>query len=399
VWDRIKNFLRTALCLIACLGIQYSHTIIAAQERILVAIKKPVVDLNTHSPCPSNLPASPELPGTCPRAHQEPFNKIGYCCAGDCYSKEENEVLTVEYPDIVYGFDEKTNQPRSTFCMYRKYVEPCSEALLSVLPSPVYAQEPTVVLTRPWNDFSVGTRFRRVPQYDQGDTYAVLIMDYEDNIAKIAYVPTHNALNEEIRDSVSKRHLFVEISNNVVDAANADGTEGDVMRVIPYVWGGSSFVNSYADKTPDNNAFYLEDGSWHRKGERNPYTGYDCSEFVMRMAKIAGIDFLWKTTVVIESQRPSLGLEDELQEGDLIWVKGHVMIVSNIVRGELIEACGYSSGYGRVHRIALKERFEDIESYADLLEKYYGKEPVRFKSRNGEAAAKSQEFKLLKLID
>ncbi len=76
----------------------------------------------------------------------------------------------------------------------------------------------------------------------------------------------------------------------------------------------------------------------------NQNSGYDCSEFVMRMAKIAGVDFPWKTTTAIERSRRALDSQDLLEEGDLIWVQGHVMVVSNIERNEIIESRGYGSG-------------------------------------------------------
>ena len=118
----------------------------------------------------------------------------------------------------------------------------------------------------------------------------------------------------------------------------------------------------------------------------------------MRMAKIAGIHFQWKTTSAIERKCPELTANDTLHEGDLIWVTGHVMIVSNLERNELIQARGYSSGYGCVNRITLADCFEGIETYHDLLAYRDARKSLQFKNKTGNVLEKKYPFKLLKLI-
>jgi hypothetical protein len=147
------------------------------------------------------------------------------------------------------------------------------------------------------------------------------------------------------------------------------------------------------------NNFYQKDGVWHRDGENDPYTGYDCSEFIMRMAHIAGIDFPWKTTSAIRHGQRKLTPSDALEEGDIIWVQGHVMVVSTIERNEIIEPRGYGAGYGCVHRIKLNQAFEGITSYDDLIKRYYAEEPIMFKHKNGAPLKPAKAFQLLKLIN
>ncbi len=119
----------------------------------------------------------------------------------------------------------------------------------------------------------------------------------------------------------------------------------------------------------------------------------------MRMAKIAGIDFAWKTTTAIRHGQRALMQDDMLQDGDLIWIQGHVMIVSNMQENELIEARGYASGYGCVHRIKLSDMFEDVNSYDDLLERYHTHASLSLKNKQGEFYLKADKFLLLKLIE
>ena len=48
---------------------------------------------------------------------------------------------------------------------------------------------------------------------------------------------------------------------------------------------------------------------------------------------------------------------EALEEGDLIWYNGHVMIVSDIKKNRLLRHAGYESGWGKVHEIALDKVF------------------------------------------
>lgn len=379
-------------------------------------IKSPVVDMNTCLPlCESkDLPVSPEI-GKCPRAHQGLYNeKIKLLEAdGDC--------VKIAFDSIIYGLDEKTKKVINTFWVYKKYIIPLvtleENNLLQAVPSSVYAQEPTIFLIYPFSSeigevFSVGTRFKRVQEKDnlnhngQISEYAVIIADYEQNKIIVDYIPVDCA-RVEIRDQDDKqaRKLFVEIINNLVDRVSRidkkldNASEVDLECVIPYVWGGSSFVGEYPDEK-----FYKKgddkDAVWHRDGKLGEiYSGYDCSELVMRMAKMSGIDFKCKTTAIMEKLKKPLAKDGKLENGDIIWIPGHVMIVSNIEGNELIEAVGYSSGYGCVRKMELKNNFDGIETYDQLLEAYYSGKPIVRLKKDGLALKKYDNFKILKLID
>jgi hypothetical protein len=186
------------------------------------------------------------------------------------------------------------------------------------------------------------------------------------------------------------RRLLVKTMNDLIDRVAQTGID----RVIPFVWGGSSFVFSSCQSD-----FYQEDGVWRRKGEQGLYTGYDCSEFVMRMAQIVGISFPWKTSAAIQSSKRAFTRYDVVQEGDLIWIPGHVMVISNVERNELIESRSYSSGYGCVHRSTLSECFEGVETYEELLACYYEHKTIRLKNKQKVLLEKTYLFKLLKLMD
>lgn len=104
----------------------------------------------------------------------------------------------------------------------------------------------------------------------------------------------------------------------------------------------------------------------------------------MRFAQIAGINFPWKTSASIERSLKAMTDTDTLANGDIIWVPGHVMLISDIENNELIEARGYGVGYGCVHRITLNQCFDGIENYEQLLDRYFAKEIIRFRNKQGE---------------
>ena len=251
------------------------------------------------------------------------------------------------------------------------------------------------MLAYPWQSatgqqFSVGTRFKRIPEHDTETAYAIIRGDYEQHAILYEHVPHQDALGEIERTPTEKRRIFVGTIQRLLNRVAAQASD----QVIPYVWGGSSFLQSYNDLE-----FYQQDGVWQRTGKSDPYTGYDCSELIMRMAHIAGIDFPWKTTVAIQQNQRALLPDEPLEEGDIIWTQGHVMIISNIPENELIEARGYGAGYGRVHQIKLEQAFADIATYDDLIARHHEQGTVTFKNRSGESLPQARRVQLLKLIN
>lgn len=375
------------LCLFLCMLGSYS----AVKAEEWGVIKVPVVDMIADFLVFNELPAAREI-NSCHRAHQGLYNERVRVL------NERGDYVHVAYKSLIY-FDSVTKQPRNSFWMRKRdlllFSDIKNEELLMAMPDAVYAQDATVVLTYPWHGFSVGTRFKRKPGSDTVDSYAIMLPDYENNSVILDYIARTDALVEQEQNVHEARMLFVKIINELVDRVQREGTN----FVIPYVLGGSSFVELYTDLDADNTPlFYVADGVWQRVGAYNPYMGYDCSELVMRFAQMAGIAFPWKTTVAMERSLRSLTSNDMLEEGDLIWVYGHIMIVSNLEKNELIEARGYSSGYGRVHKIVLKDCFAGVSTYDELRIVCENGGTVQFKDWHGSVLEKTHAVKLLKLI-
>lgn len=363
--------------------IQSSHNKIASPYQAVIT--HPVVDMTCAQPTKHSLSASPSPQQSCSRSHQGLYNEIITCI------KEDHDFVQVSFRSIQYN----TNGKVSTFWTEKKNIIPLKKIkkneMLQIIPHPEYGHGSVIILIYPWKHFSVGTRFKYAPAVDTSNGYRIIYTDYVKNKIMQDTIPFDHAIKEIKQDDQAARQLFVTIINNLVERVK----ESDTNHVIPYVWGGSSFIHTYQD-----NQFHQDHhGSWQRHGHKHPYMGYDCSEFVMRMAQIAGLDFPWKTTVAIKSSLQKLARHDTLQNGDLIWFQGHVMIISNIESNEAIEARGYPGGYGRIHKIKLSELFENITTYKDLLKYYYAQKPLRLKNKEGKFSKKIDSFLLLKLVD
>lgn len=347
----------------------------------------PAIDASITYPAPYNNAICGNTK-SCPRAHQGLYNELATII------EERENCVKIVCNNIVYGYDSESKEALNSFWVYKKdlaELKNLSDDLLNSIPSPQYAQEATIVLTYPWKTFSVGTRFKHIQEQDTLIAYAIRRADFTNNTTIIDFVPRKNAIIETKKHHHAARKLFVKNINELIDRVSST-SQASISSVIPYVWGGSSFAVPYQDN------FYLENGSWQRSGKNDPYSGYDCSEFVMRMAQIAGIEFPWKTTLIMEQCKKALSKNEPLENGDLIWIPGHVMIVSNIKQNEIIEARGYKGGYGRVHRLKLDQCFDGIASYEDLLKKYRKKKTIQLKDKQGLIQEKEYSFKLLKLL-
>jgi hypothetical protein len=352
-------------------------------------ITQPVLDLNRHQAHDATTVFYPAAPQTekIQRDHQGLINERVQVI------ETNGDAVKIQFDNLIYDLD-SSGQPITTFWTATKYLalveQLAANNLLSALANPEYGAEPTIVLIYPWNGFSVGTRLRHAPENDTQDGYAIVRIDYTNNGIVSDTVPHDCALIEKKPENAQQaRQLFVGIINTFLDRVACHG-------VVPFVWGGSSFVRPYAA----DQKFYLQDGVWHREGFTNSmYNGYDASEFVWRMAQIAGIHFPYKTTWTMERSLQPLAANGILEDGDLIWVPGGLMIVSSVEKNEVVVAHGYTSGYGCIHKLKLSECLHGITTYADLVANYHAGKPLVILGKDGGIIRTCETFKLLKLVD
>ncbi len=344
----------------------------------------------------NNLPLSREpagFPGV--RAHQCLANEVIFDT-----TKENNECAG-QLRDLIYGRDEKG--PLTTYYTHSNNTLTLEQLRdrkidLSALPRPrilgIEEGQKTVTLFMPWFDaksgvtFSAGTRFVRSSKKDTQNEYAVLVIDY--NLMKVvtSFIPKKIALIDKKRNSGHARRLFLKILHRWAGLKNE----------IPYVYGGSSFTHTQPPGFTSVPAC-LDSGSliYMRPHEGRVKNGCDCSELIWRVADILGIQYTCKNTSMIASSLEPLSKGEHLKDGDIIWMPGHVAVVSNRNKNELIESTGYTSGYGKLLKIQVKDRLEGMSSYKDMISAYHKKKPLHRIEKDG-SLKKYPEFKLLRLF-
>lgn len=236
-----------------------------------------------------------------------------------------------------------------------------------------------VTLIRPFDDpvtqqrYSAGTRFVRKSELDTQEYYAVMIIDHAAIELKTTYIPiTSGHIYEE------KSHE--ELIDDFITLIRCWSHQEPLW--IPYVWGGGSFM------------YAVDENSIHPYAV---YCGYDCSSLILRAAQICGIPYCLRDSTTINKVFKPLDGTGSPHNGDIIWLPGHVMIITSVEHNLLAQARGYGSGYGKTYESELCAMFEGIIAYADLMEAYRTKQPLRLLNHQGQAYREVSKFKIFPL--
>lgn len=354
---------------------------------------KPITSRSEKSCTYAHIAASPEKGQyACPRAHQGLFNErveilqevgdevqiaISNCFYETPFSLEKQHFFWTLRSSIITDKElEKIGLSHDIF------PEPiCFD---KVLPT-----DDVVTLLLPWHDtatgliYSVGTRFKRYAAYDTPEGFGVIWYDQHTAHIRCATVPAgmstagYHTLSLDERQKIFVHILRLWVHHNKPQEA------------IAYVWGGTSWTRSCSDtfSLVHGEQFGQPVAFWIRPDLLSPCSGFDCSGLILRAAQIAGLPYFFKnTTTILHYLRPR-STRERLEEGDLIWCPGHVMVVSNLKDNLVIEARGYASGHGSVQEAKLEDRFQEIQSYDQLVEacrrhqvltSQHGREPRRY---------------------
>lgn len=255
-----------------------------------------------------------------------------------------------------------------------------------------------VALIKPFFDpithqtLSAGTRFVLDTSKELEQHAAVFVYDPKVSGFKTSFIPRDRLICLQARSASHAISCFVNILKQWAHCHTGP---------IPYVWGGSSFTHCC------NHSFKevkkrLASGTRISVYERpecpeRPMSGFDCAGIISRAAQLCGIPYYFKNTYTLAHYLKSLSIDQHLQEGDLIWIPGHVMMVSDLKNNTIIEARGYSSNYGIVHEIALEKMFKDIKTYHDLIKAYHHQKPLTRLNKEGQEVEEIKRYKLLKL--
>lgn len=228
--------------------------------------------------------------------------------------------------------------------------------------------------------FSVGTRFMRVSsqQKKRSSTITVFAIDYTTMKEHQIKIPVHKCM---ISDKTMPQ------ANRITNYVNllkkwAHQKQG----CIPYTWGGISFTHATqgnfkeVTRTTNNGDYICYE---YEKNNHTPKSGFDCSGVIARATQICGIPYFCKNTATIPHCLTPLTSDQALSPGDLILIRGHVMVVSDITKNLLIEARSYGHGYGKLHEIPLNHVFENIDTYKDLTDAFFNKIVIKRKDKQG----------------
>jgi ASC-1-like (ASCH) protein len=239
---------------------------------------------------------------------------------------------------------------------------------------------------------SAGTRFLRTQESEKKDSISVYVLNPHTKKIQTLLLPIKLCCTEIPSSYAKKRALFLKLLNEW--AHQKDG-------FIAYVWGGCSFATpcTYEPFSIHKGLSYKgKSVSYYVRSELRsaPVNGFDCTGLIVRAAHIAGIPFYYKNSTTIARYLKTLE-NHTIEEGDLIWFPGHVIVIANKEKNSIIEARAYAHGYGKVHELPLNKVFKDINTFDDLLRAYAYQEPLQRLMSDGSVAQTISTFKILKL--
>lgn len=284
------------------------------------------------------------------------------------------------------------------------------------LPTPINFTQPDLVakhqnvarLVRPvfnpqtQQSYSVGTRFRVIgclegtgwtPKNKRVDL-DLIVWCWDDRTQQLTHftLPAHSYRTFAPSTFAEQKQAFVELIRS--------WTQLQVGSFVPYVYSGASLINTCpVGQCPIKTSANIlgQPGYTRENYTQEPSVGLDCSCLISRAAQIVGIPYFYKNSATIERNLVEIQDIYDLTAGDIIWHTGHVMVVSDVEQGLMIEARGYRQGFGCLHEIPISKIFYGINSYADLLTYIKHNIPVRTLDDQGNFFGQISRFKLLKL--
>lgn len=306
----------------------------------------------------------------CPRMHQLLFNE-----KVTVLKETATEVCVAIHS--VYFTTQQRPSPQKTYWTEKKNIIPLHKIAdasaylpeaLDFATKKITSSQPTVTLIMPWFDpisnqtFSAGTRF--VLAHHKEHTYYVYLLDPVTCTFNQLPIDASICLLEKAHTCPQeKRAHFVAVLKHWAHLENG---------FIPYVWGGASFTLPYtAPHVCERSSHKQHTSFYYPKDTLVPKAGLDCTGLIARAAQLCSIPYFLKNSHTIATTLQPIKPSMSLQEGDIIWIQGHVMVVSDLANNKLIEARGYPDGYGKIHEIELEKVFKGIPTYQNLIKKYH----------------------------
>jgi hypothetical protein len=342
----------------------------------------------------------------CPRIHQALFNEIVTILA------QQGDEVQLKISNYFFQ-SEHSDEKNTIFWSLKKNFMPLdllkNHAInTSYFPPPINYQEPInykkkvpqiITLVEPFKDqvtgltFSAGTRFIKASEQPEASSINVYALDPKSISIKTISLPQQ--LTMQMNEVLSKKeriHLFVQLCRRWAHMSGG---------FIPYVWGGCSIINLCqsdffeAKQSRDHMQNPIE--YFYRLDAPKPHSGLDCAGLVARAAQTVGLPYFFKNTTTLAKHLQPIDQEIPIQNGDLIWFPGHVIIISNKAKNSIIEARHYSHGYGKVHELSLSNVFKGIDTFDQLKTAFITGRPLLRLDKNGLVVQTINQFKILQM--
>lgn len=115
-----------------------------------------------------------------------------------------------------------------------------------------------------------------------------------------------------------------------------------------------------------------------------PYSGFDCPGLIMSACQIFNIPFCAKNTLTaFRYLRPFDQSQDSLEIGDMIMTKGYLGMIVDLQKNLIVEARNNTFHEGTIRVTPLKNTFLGINTYQELLNKYFAKDSLTLIDKDG----------------
>jgi len=306
----------------------------------------------------------------CPRLHQALLHEMVDIM------QERNDEVYIKVNTVFYITKDSSKHTQLFWTLKSNVVPyktiknmPPDDAPSTTIVKPIYIPELNITL-------SAGTRCIMASQIEQQDRVCVYVFNAKKNRFNVVTIPMDVCMREVPSDQRARINLFVKTIRTWAHEKSG---------IIPYVWGGCSFIALYPDSE-----YTIETGAIRHGSTEKVYaypavkqtikTGLDCSGLISRAAQVCNIPYYCKNSTTAAHILTALKKDEPLHPGDLLWFPGHLIVIADLDKHTLVEARSYDHGYGKVHEIPLAEQFEGINTYADLVYAYYNQ--ISLKRRN-----------------
>jgi hypothetical protein len=386
-----------AVCLIECSAIKKGIVVVPVADLVGDPISRLFPN---HSPDYSYS----NLPWSCYQGHYGANARLHQLLLHEqvtivCSTKHE---VCVEIPQVFYTTRTVT-APQIRYWTLKKNIMPLSATVEKLIPpavdfhNPQSAYTPNVAhLLEPWHvkeldlTFSAGTRFCIHSHTSKNNTIPLYALNPTTHSMKLIHIP--RTLLHIQNSSHSQRITdFITVCQRWARTPKGD---------IAYTLGGCSYVQAHESKQFSRSKCPLTQRSFYRYNRPNEHptkTGLDCSNLILRAAQIAGLPYFYKNTHTVEQNLRSLAVNEPIESGDIVWMPGHVLIISDAQKGLCVEAHSYDGGYGIVHELPLEKVFKGITSSSTLAHAAHSGKTFYRLHKNGKVQQVYTNVKILKL--